>query len=451
MRPPARQRHTGECTGGRSGSECVRWTVLLLVTSALVTACNSGAQMSSDIAERTTSQPKASTTDDPAPVPSAAPISTVFEEYPDLAVREHRRAMQAPRPVEGSAMPPKHLNEEWFPNALVDRTEIVPGGPPPDGIRSIDDPVFAPIDEVDDLESNEAVLVFEHGDDTRIYPIRIMIWHEIVNDVVGGAPITVTYCPLCNSAIAFVRTVKDRVLDFGTSGHLYRSGMVMYDRQTESLWTHFDGLAVVGAAIGTQLERLPIATVSWSQATEAHPDAWVLRSDPDDPKPYGTNRYAGYDQRDQPLPGWFTTDIPEPVPPMTRVVGIRTGEGELAIPTDLLAERGVVTSSISNQEFAVFFERGTASPLQRRDVADGDDIGSSGVFDTQVDGRRLTFRSESGVVTDLETRSVWNIRGRAIVGPLVGIELGELEHLDTFWFAWVANHPDTAVVVPDTD
>jgi len=224
---------------------------------------------------------------------------------------------------------------------------------------------------------------------------------------------------------------------------------VMYDRQTESLWTHFDGRAVVGAAMGTQLERLPVATVSWTQATEAHPNAMVLRGDPAAPKPYGTNRYAGYDQSDEPLPGWFTIDIPEPVPSMTRVVGVRTVAGELAVPTELVGERGVVTSSIGDREFAVFFEPGTASPLHRSDVADGDDIGSTGVFDTSVDGRRLTFRSSAGVITDLETRSVWNIRGRAIVGPLVGTELVELEHLDTFWFAWVAHHPETAVVVPE--
>ncbi len=380
---------------------------------------------------------------------ASATGSTVPEEYPDLALREHWRAMQAVRPVEGSAMPPKHLNEEWFPTTLVERTEIVPGGPPPDGIPSIDRPEFEPIDEVHDVEPDEAVLVLERGGTTRIYPIRVMIWHEIVNDVVDGTPITVTYCPLCNSAIAYLRTVDGDVLDFGTSGHLYRSAMVMYDRQTESLWTHFDGRAVVGTAIGTQLERLPVATVSWEQATEAHPDALVLRGDPNDPKPYGTNRYVGYDQADEPLPGWFNIDIPEPIPPMTRVVGVRTDGGELAVPTELVAERGVVTSSIAEREFAIFFEAGTASPLHRSDVADGDDIGSTGVFDTTLDGKRLTFRNSSGVITDRETNSVWNIRGRAIVGPLVGNELVELEHLDTFWFAWVAHYPDTTVVVPE--
>jgi len=418
----------------------VRLTVALLVTSVLATAC----------ASRMPSGDAAPTGAVPPGGQATSTTSPVADEYPDLALREHRRAMHAVRPVEGSAMPPKHLDEEWFPTTLVDRNEIVPGGPPPDGIPSIDDPVFAPIEAVDDVEPGEAVLVFERGDETRIYPIRIMIWHEIVNDVVDGVPVTVTYCPLCNSAVAYLRTVGDRVLDFGTSGYLYRSGLVMYDRQTESLWTHFDGLAVVGASMGTQLERLPVSTVSWSQAIEAHPDATVLRGDPDDPKPYGTNRYAGYDQADEPLSGWFTIDIPEPIPPMTRIVGIRTGSGELAVPTELLAERGVITSKIGEQELALFFQAGMASPLHRSGVADGDDIGSTGVFDTTVDGRRLTFREQAGVITDLETRSVWNIRGRALVGPLVGTELVELEHLDTFWFAWVANHPETTVVVPET-
>jgi len=417
----------------------VRLTALTLVTVVVVAACASGSTEQA-VEGRSVEQVQET---------SRSPASTVSEEYPDLALREHRRAMNAVRPVEGSAMPPKHLNEEWFPTTLVERTEIVPGGPPPDGIPSIDEPEFASIVEVGDLEPDEAVLVLERGDNVRIYPIRIMIWHEIVNDVVDGTPITVTYCPLCNSAIAYLRTIDGQVFDFGTSGHLYRSAMVMYDRQTESLWTHFDGRAVVGAAIGNELERLPVATVSWAQATDAHPDALVLRGDPDDPKPYGTSRYAGYDQADAPLAGWFDIDIPEPVPPMTRVVGVRTIDGEFAVPTEIVAERGVVTSSIGDREFSIFFESGTASPLHRSDVADGDEIGSTGVFDTTVDGRRLTFRASSGVITDVETRSVWNIRGRAIVGPLVGSELVELEHLDTFWFAWVAHHPDTDVVVPE--
>ena len=113
--------------------------------------------------------------------------------------------------------------------------------------------------------------------------------------------------------------------------------------------------------------------------------ALVLSGDPDDPRPYGTNRYVGYDRADEPLPAWFTIDIPEPVPPMTRVVGVRTDDGELAVPTELVATRGVVTTAIGDREFAIFHTPGTASPLHRSGVADGDDIGATGVFDTKAD------------------------------------------------------------------
>lgn len=409
----------------------MRSRILVLVAVIVAGGCTSGSETPDRVATAVEST-----------------SASLPEDYPDAALRAFWRAMREPRPVEGSAMPPRHLDAERFPTTLVERTEIVAGGPPPDGIPPIDAPRFVAVGDVTDLEPQEAVVVLAHRDDVRIYPVRIMIWHEIVNDVVAGEPLTVTYCPLCNSAVAFRRTIDDRVLDFGTSGYLYRSGLVMYDRQTESLWTHFDGRAVVGTEMGRTLARVPLATVSWEQAAGAHPDALVLQGDVDHPRPYGTNRYVGYDQGDGPLPGWFAAEIPEPIPPMTRVVGVRTPDGELALPTDVLTERGVVAGAIGGLEFVAFHEPGTASPLQRADVTAGDDIGSTGVFSPIVEGRRLEFRRSGGLITDTETTSVWNIRGRAIVGPLVGTQLAELEHVDTFWFAWVGYHPDTQLAVP---
>ncbi len=374
-----------------------------------------------------------------------APPTTLLD-YPDAPLRAMWRAMREPRPVEGSALPPRHYNEEWFPATLVDRNEIVPGGPPPDGIPSIDAPQFRTIDQVTELEPDEAVLVFDHDDEVRIYPVRIMIWHEIVNDVVGGTPVTVTYCPLCNSAVAYERTVSGQVLDFGTSGYLYRSGLVMYDRQTESLWTHFDGRAVVGTLMGEQLEFRSVATVSWQQAVDAHPDALVLAGQPARADRYGENRLIAYDQGDEPLRGWFNIDIPEPIPSMSRVVGVRTSDEQVAIPTDRLSERGVVDVTVGDMDVVVFWQPGLASPLQTRDIAGGDDIGATGVFDRHVDGRLLSFEAIGGGFVDVGTSSTWNIRGRAIAGPLAGTQLREIEHLDTFWFAWVGHHPATRLV-----
>jgi hypothetical protein len=272
-----------------------------------------------------------------------------------------------------------------------------------------------------------------------------MIWHEIVNDVIGGQPVTVTYCPLCNSAVAYHRNVGDVPLDFGTSGYLYQSGMVMYDRQTESLWTHFDGRAVVGTLIGVELERIPAQMLSWASAREAHPGALVLNRDTGAPRSYGTSRYVGHDQRSEPPAGWFTAVVPDELAPMTRVVGVRTPEGQVAIPTVLLAQRRVVETRVGGTPVAVFWQPGTNSPIQRAGVADGDDIGATGAFVAEHDGDRIHFEFRDGEIRDLTTGSVWSIVGRATHGPLAGVQLQRADHLDTFWFAWAAYHTDTRI------
>jgi hypothetical protein len=159
-----------------------------------------------------------------------------------------------------------------LPKPLVDPDEIISGGPAPDGIPPVDDPRFEPVAEVDWLKDQEPVLALVLEGEARAYPVQIMVWHEIVNDTVAGIPVAVTYCPLCNSAVAYDRRLAERVMDFGTSGKLYRSALVMYDRQTESLWAHFTGQAVAGVLTGEELDTYPVSTVSWEDFRTSHPD-----------------------------------------------------------------------------------------------------------------------------------------------------------------------------------
>jgi hypothetical protein len=165
-----------------------------------------------------------------------------------------------------------------LPAPLVDPHEIISGGPPPDGIPSIDRPTFLKAGDVGFLRDGEPVLSLRVGDDARAYPVQILIWHEVVNDTVGGVPVAVSYCPLCNSAIAYDRRLGDRVLEFGTSGRLYHSALVMYDRQTQSLWSHFSGQAIAGVLTGAQLRLFPVSTVSWAEWRRANPDGWTCRT-----------------------------------------------------------------------------------------------------------------------------------------------------------------------------
>ena len=162
------------------------------------------------------------------------------------------------------ASPERWKVEGWrktdFTKSKIAFGEILSGGPPKDGIPSIDKPKFVALDAVKDLKHNTPVIGLEINGDARAYPLRVLTWHEIVNDTVGGTPVTVTYCPLCNAAIVFARKVGDRVLDFGTTGKLRKSDLVMYDRQTESWWQQFTGEAIVGAYVGTALRNPAVAT-----------------------------------------------------------------------------------------------------------------------------------------------------------------------------------------------
>ena len=339
----------------------------------------------------------------------------------------------------------RDVTDPRLPAPLVDPEEILSGGPPPDGIPAIDRPRFQRVADVGWLADREPVLALELGGEARAYPVQILTWHEIVNDTVAGTPVAVTYCPLCNSAIAFDRRLGERVLDFGTSGRLYRSALVMYDRQTESLWTHFLGQAVAGTLTGSQMEAHPVATVSWGDFRRAHPGGWVLSRDTGHRRSYGRNPYPGYDDVGT-SPFLFQGKVDGRLAAKTRIVGIRRGEEAVAVALDALERRRVLETSVDGQPLSVWLKPGTASALDAGSVAAGRDVGATGVFDPTLDGRRLRFRSVGDGFEDEETASRWDILGRATDGPLAGRHLVAMEHVDTFWFAWAAYLPHTRVV-----
>ncbi|MFZ5820172.1 MAG: DUF3179 domain-containing (seleno)protein [Chloroflexota bacterium] len=168
-------------------------------------------------------------------------------------------------PVES---PPGGAENEFstdFSKHSVPYAEILSGGPPKDGIPAIDNPKFQSIHDADEwLEDREPVVFLEVAGEARAYPIQILMWHEIVNDNVNGKPLAISFCPLCNTAIAFERTVRGQTLDFGTTGRLRFSNLIMYDRQTETWWQQASGDAIAGEFTGTQLAYYPAAIISWA-------------------------------------------------------------------------------------------------------------------------------------------------------------------------------------------
>ncbi len=323
--------------------------------------------------------------------------------------------------------------------------EISSGGPPRDGIPPLDNPNFTAVDNANVwLDPQEPVIFIEINGDARAYPIQILTWHEIANDVVGGVPISVTFCPLCNSAIVFDRRLDGRVLDFGTSGNLRFSYLIMWDRQTETWWQQFTGEGIVGELTGRNLTFLTSSIIAWEDFAAAHPDGQVLSRETGFSRPYGRNPYAGYDRVDNP-PFLFDGELDGQLLPKERVATVTIGEVSAAFPVPALKEEGVVNYTVNGQDLAVFFNPGAKSAFLNRNTSEYDDVGATGVFDPNLGRRKLTFKLDGLRIVDDQTGSVWNIIGQAIEGPLAGEALTEIVHGDHFWFAWAAFRPDTLI------
>lgn len=329
--------------------------------------------------------------------------------------------------------------------ALVPLDEIVSGGPPPDGIPAIDRPAFVtPADAAAWLKPREPVLALTIGGDARAYPLQILMWHEIANDVVGGVPVAVTFCPLCNSALVFERRVDGTVLDFGTSGMLYKSDLVMYDRQTHSLWAQMEGRAIVGDRAGTKLGLRPANTIAFEAWRAAHPNGKVLSRDTGHRRQYGVNPYESYDE---PTTGPFLYrgELDARRPPKERVVGVSVGDARRAYPFPLLEKHRVVHDTVGGDAIVIFYEPGTLSALDDSEIAKSRPVGATSVFWARLGERALTFEATPQGFRDRQTGSRWDFFGAAVSGPLAGQRLAAVPHVDAFWFAWAAFNPSTTL------
>jgi hypothetical protein len=336
-----------------------------------------------------------------------------------------------------------------FSKHSVSLQEFASGGPGKDGIPAIDHPRFVSVPQADDfLDAQEAIAVLELGREVKAYPIQILIWHEIVNDELAGRPVAVTYCPLCNSTVAFGREVAGRVLDFGTTGNLRNSDLVMYDRQTESWWQQITAEAVVGKLTGTRLKLLPSQILSWAQLKRLHPDAEVLSRHTGFSRPYGENPYVGYEADPNSEPFLFEGELDRSLPPMERVAAVSASDGGAVVyPFSRLRREAPVNDRIGKKPIVVFFDPDVASPLDDSFVGAGREVGAAAIFEGRVAGRDLSFAPgpAPGTFRDRETGSTWDMSGRATAGPLAGTRLRQVAHDDQFWFALAAFFPEAEI------
>ena len=317
-----------------------------------------------------------------------------------------------------------------LPKNIVPLNEIVSGGPPQDGIPSIDNPKFVSVSEADKfLQDADQVVGLNVNGDIRAYPLQILVWHEIVNDNVGGTPVAVTYCPLCFTNQVFNRTVDGQTVEFGTSGKLYNSNLVMYDRTSNSLWSQALGQAIVGKQAGLKLDRIPFDVAFWREWKQLYPDTNVLSRDTGSNRPYGADPYGSY---------YSNNDLFFPVSNKDDrlelkeiIVGLENGGQFKAYKLQQIQDTRVINDRIGDKSLALF----SLYPFMVR------------VFDSTLDGQKLEFQynKNSSKITDKQTGSEWNFDGIGTAGPMKGKHLLRLPYDEGFWFEWVAFHPKTAL------
>ncbi len=323
-----------------------------------------------------------------------------------------------------------------FTRMLIDPAEILSGGPQKDGIPALDHPTYISSEDAGEwLADNEPVILVRIADEARIYPIQILMWHEIINDELNGVPLTVTFCPLCNTGVAFNRKHFGNILDFGTTGRLRNSNLIMYDRQTESWWQQATGEAVIGKHAGDKLKFIPSLTLSFSEALSAAPSADVISQNTGFSRPYGQNPYAGYDTSGN-KPFLFQGSIDPEHDAMDRVLVLMHNEEERIIAYSEVKDEGFLQITVGGDPIVLFWAPGTSSALDTARISDGKNIGSLNAFVSVSSGNRLDFhRISDGKFSDTETDSIWNGSGIAIEGSYTGEMLEPVVGVQHFWFS----------------
>jgi hypothetical protein len=301
------------------------------------------------------------------------------------------RAPKGPQAASAAGSDVAALEAGWsadFRRHTVPLDEFLSGGPGKDGIPALDRPRFLPVARVTFLRPLEPVIELVVRGDARAYPLQILVWHEIVNDTVGGIPVAVTFCPLCDTAIAFDRRIAGRTLSFGTTGNLRNSDLVMYDRQTQSWWQQFGGEGVVGHYAGTRLRVLPARIVSWQTFRSEHANGVVLSRDTGYSRPYGQNPYVGYDDVNSPplFPAANSGD--HRLRPKDRVVFVEQGRAAIAVPFTVLAKRRRIDTTVGGLDIEVRWQAGVTSPFDTSSVAIGREVGTAQVL---AAGRPVPF------------------------------------------------------------
>lgn len=342
-----------------------------------------------------------------------------------------------------------YWKQEWprtdFSHRTVPLQDIQSGGPPKNGIPAIDRPRFEAVDAAARwLDPSEPVIALELGGRAKAYPLQILMWHEIVNDRLADTPISVTFCPLCNASIVFERRVAGAEVDFGTTGKLRYSDLVMYDRQSETWWQQFTGTGIIGRHAGTTLRKIESQIVAFEDFRAAWPTGRVLSRSTGFERPYGRNPYAGYDDINQ-SPFLLTATPDARLPPMERVLSVSAGGVHRVYPFKVLTRTPIINDTVGGAPVVVLSRQGTLSVLDQSEIKSSRRIPSANAFSRRLNGQTLEFELRGAQVVDRKTGSQWDLLGRAVSGPLKGERLAPAVGGVHFAFAWLVFNPKTEI------
>ncbi len=312
-------------------------------------------------------------------------------------------------------------------------SHLVSGDPPRDGIPAINNPIFITGSKaesngwIDDSSIVDAV-VTQTG--PRVYPRSITVWHEIVNDTINGQPASLTFCPLTGSSLIFRgKTPDGSPLTFGTTGLLYNSNLVMYDRQTNSMYPQILGIGISGPNRGIELEQIPVATTTWGRWRTLHPDSMLLSQQTGYFRNYSVYPYGDYDSNNRVFfPVAYQSSK---FGPKELVIGTRIRGESLAVVKHELRSRVAVNLTLGEEPMVALYDSA---------------LDHVRLFSRIINGVTYTFTYDESGIVDVETSTTWEPTGRALNGDLAGTELRHVPSFQSMWFGWYAFHPTTAIV-----
>lgn len=347
---------------------------------------------------------------------------------------------------------PKNLDVNWKTNKskhsvpLNEFTILLQ----PDGIPPIHSPKFWEMEKAQaNYFEHEPVIAIEIKGKAKAYPLSVLMFHEIVNDELNGVPFAATYCPLCNAALVFDRRLRfngeNYLLDFGVSGMLRNSDLVMWDQQTQSWWQQLMGEALVGELTGALLEIIPSMLISLKEFFESFPNGQVLSTETGHFREYGTNPYTSYDKLENEQPRLFKGEVDHRLRAMERVIDIEVDGKYKIYPLSEISKKQVVNDNFRGQSVVFFHTEKTVSVLDENNISKSKQVGSVTVFDPRIDNKLLTFKNTKEGFVDNETGSVWSITGKCNSGKLKGEALRPVPHGNHFAFASLAFYPDSEI------